>query len=191
MLKTRNHLRKLEKMLKHKKLKKLRKLCKDNSNWYYVCLIRFDSHDECFDFKHYLKLITLHYIKFSNSFVPEFENFHCLVHLNDNENSTLVDSYSDQEIITGFYNEEVLDKQSLTGCDHSESHLSQEGKDVFTLNGRIKGKLIRMLLICLSGNLLRQKSHQMDSKSSKDSNLLLSNHINNAKLKRRTTECYV
>ena len=51
---------------------------------------------------------------------------------------TLVDSNFDEEFvlgITGFLNEEVLGKQNITGCDHSKSHLSEEGNDLFTLNG--------------------------------------------------------
>ena len=138
LLKTRNHLEKLEEKLKRKILKKLRKLCKDNSNLHFVCLKCFDSQDEFFYLKHY-------FFEFCNSFVPDFENLHHLVHLNDNMNSTLVDSSSDEEIvldITGFHDEEVLDKQSLTGCDHSESHLNAEGNEVFTLNWRIKGKFV-------------------------------------------------
>ena len=125
LLKIRNHLEKLERKLKHKKLKKLRKLCKDNSNLYFACLTRFDSHDEFFDFKHYFS-------KFCNSFIPDFENLHYLIHLNDNMNGTLVDSNLDDEIvldITGFHDEEVLDKQNVTVCDHSENHLSEEGND--------------------------------------------------------------
>ena len=60
LLKTRNHLEKLERKLKQKKLKKLRKLCKDNSNLYFACLTRFDSHDEFFDFKIiFLSFVTL------------------------------------------------------------------------------------------------------------------------------------
>ena len=42
---------------------------------------------------------------------------------------TLVYSNLDEEIvlnIAGFHNEEVLDKQNVTGCDQSESHLSEE-----------------------------------------------------------------
>ena len=104
LLKTRNHLERLEKKLKHKKLKKLRKFCKDNSNSYFACLACFDSHD-FFDFKNY-------FLKFCNSFVPDFENLHYLVHLNDNMNGTSVDSSSDEEIvldITGFHDEDVLD----------------------------------------------------------------------------------
>ena len=92
LLKTRNHLEKLERKLKHKKLKKLRKLCKDNSNLYFACLTRFDSHDEFFDFKHYFS-------KFCNSFIPDFEKLHYLIHLNDNMKGTLVDSNLDEEIV--------------------------------------------------------------------------------------------
>ena len=65
-----------------------------------------------------------------------FGNLHYLAHLNANVNGTLVDSNSDEEIVlemTGFHDEEILDKQSLTDCDHSESHLNEEGDD-----GRIK-----------------------------------------------------
>ena len=53
-------------------------------------------------------------------------------------NGTLVDSNLNKEIvldITGFYDEDVLDKQNVIGCDHPESHLSEEGNDLFTLNG--------------------------------------------------------
>ena len=76
-------------------------------------------------------------------------------------NSTLVDSDSDEEIvldITGFHDEEVLDKQTLTGCDNSESYLNEEGNDVFTLNGRIKGKFVSKDVVNLSKrNLIRRK----------------------------------
>ena len=51
---------------------------------------------------------------------------------------TLVDSNFDEEFVLGitdFLNEEVLGKQNITGCDHSKSHLSEEGNDLFTLNG--------------------------------------------------------
>ena len=41
--------------------------------------------DDFFYFKHY-------FFKFSIFFVPDFENLHYLVHLNDNMNGTLVES---------------------------------------------------------------------------------------------------
>ena len=89
MLKTRNHLEKLEKKLKHKKLKKL-------ANLYFVCLTRFDSDDEFFDFKNYFS-------QFCNSFIPDFENLHYLVHLNGNMNDTLVDNNLDEEIVLDYW----------------------------------------------------------------------------------------
>ena len=52
--------------------------------------------------------------------------------------------------ITSFHDEEVLDTQCFTGCDHSESHLSEEGNEVFTSNGRIKGKFVSKNVINLS-----------------------------------------
>ena len=177
MLKTSYHLEKLEKNLKHKKLKKLRKLCKDNSNLYFACLTRFDSHDEFFDFKHYFS-------KFCNSFIPDFENLHYLIHLNNSRNDTLVDSDLDEEIlldITGFHDEEVLDKQNVTGCDHSENHLSEEGNDLFTLNGRIKGKFVSKNVVNLSKRKLTKAEVSLLSKGLKF--VPTSNHINKAKLK--------
>ena len=175
LLKTRNHLEKLEKKLKQKKLKKLRKLCKDNSNLHFACLTRVDSHDEFFDFKHY-------FFKFCNSFVPDSENLHYLNHLNDSMSGTLVDSNSDEEIaldITGFHDEKVLNKQSLTACDRSESHLNEEGNDA--LNGRIKGKFVSENVVNLSKRKLTKAEISLLSKGLKF--VPTSNHINKAKLK--------
>ena len=96
------------KKLKEEQVEKLAEICKDNSNLYFTFLACFDSHDEFFDFEHY-------FLKFSASFVPDFENLNYLVHLNDSINDTLVDRNLDEEIvldITGFNDEEVLDKQS-------------------------------------------------------------------------------
>ena len=62
-------------------------------------------------------------------------------------------SNSDEEIvldITGFDNKEVLNKQSLTSFDHSESYSSEECNDVFTLNGRIKCKFVSKSVVNLS-----------------------------------------
>ena len=76
-------------------------------------------------------------------------------------NGTLVDSNSDEEIvldITGFHDEEVLDKQSLTGCDHSESHLLEESNDAFTLNGRIKGKFVSKNVLNFLRGLISSKA---------------------------------
>ena len=183
LLKTRNDLERLEKILKHKKLEKLPKLCKDYSNVYFACLARFDSQDDFFDFKHYS-------FKFCNSFVPDFENLHYLIHLNDNVNSTLVDSSSDEEIvldITGFHDEEVVDKQSLTGCDHSEKHLNEESNEVFTLNGRIKGTFVSKNVGDLPKWKLAKEEISLLSKRLKF--VPTSNHINKAKVKMELEAC--
>ena len=165
------------KKLKHKKLIKLRKLCQDNANLYLACLTCFDSHDEFFDFKNCFS-------KFCNSFVLDFENLHYLVHLNDNMNSTLVDSNSDEKIvsdITGFHDEEVLNKQSLTGCAYLESLLSEKGNDVFTFNRRIKGKFVSKNVVKLSKHKLTKTEVSLLSKGLKF--VPTSNHINKARLK--------
>ena len=97
-------------------------------------------------------------------------------------NGTLVDSNLDEEIvldITGFHDEKVSDKQSLTGCDCSESHLNEEGND--TLNGRIKGKFVSENVVNLSKRKLTKAEISVLSKGLKF--VLTTNHINKAKLK--------
>ena len=105
LLKTRNHVEKLEKKVKHKKLKKLQKLCKDNSNLYFACLRHFDAVMMNF-------LILNIFLSFLIPFVPDFENLYYLVEWH-NINGTLRESNSDKEIvldITGFHYKEVLNK---------------------------------------------------------------------------------
>ena len=99
-------------------------------------------------------------------------------------NGTLVDSSSDEEIvldITGFHNDEVLGKQSLTGCDHWKSHSNEEGNEVFTLSGQIKGKFAIKNVVHLSKWKLGKAKMSLLSKGLKF--VLNSNHINKAKLK--------
>ena len=99
-------------------------------------------------------------------------------------NDTLVDSKSDEEMVldtTGLHDEEVLNKQCLTGCAYSESHLSEEGNDIFTLNGRIKGKFVSKNVVNLSKRKLAKAEISLLSKGLKF--VPTSNHINKAKLK--------
>ena len=98
-------------------------------------------------------------------------------------NGTLVDSNSDEEIvldITGFNDKEVLHKQNSTGCDHSESHLSEEGNGAFTLNGRMKGKFISKNVVNLPKRKLTKVEISLFSKGLKI--VPTSNHISKAKL---------
>ena len=117
-------------------------------------------------------------------FVPDFEKLHYLVHVNNNIDGTLVDISSDVQIVldtTGFHGEEFFDKQSLTGCDHSESHLNEEGNEVFTLNGRIRGKFVSKNVVNLSKQKLAKAKISLLLNGLKF--VPTSNHINKAKLK--------
>ena len=99
-------------------------------------------------------------------------------------NSTLVDSNSDEKIvsdITGFHDEEVLNKQSLTGCAYLESLLSEKGNDVFTFNRRIKGKFVSKNVVNLSKHKLTKTEVSLLSKGLKF--VPTSNHINKVKRK--------
>ena len=99
-------------------------------------------------------------------------------------NDTLVDSKSDEEMVldtTGLHDEEVLNKQCLTGCAYSESHLSEEGNDIFTLNGRIKGKFVSKNVVNLSKRKLTNAEISLLPIGLKF--VPTSNHIIKAKLK--------
>ena len=74
-----------------------------------------------------------------------------------------------------------MDKQSLTGCEHSESHLNKEGNEIFTLNGQIKGKFVSKNVVNLSKRKLAKAKISLLSKGLKF--VPTSNHINKAKLK--------
>ena len=72
-----------------------------------------------------------------------------------------------------------MDKESLTGCDRSESHLNEEGNNI--LNGRIKGKFASENAVNLSKRKLTKAEISLLSKGLKF--VPTSNHINKAKLK--------
>ena len=74
-----------------------------------------------------------------------------------------------------------MDKQNVTSSDHSENHLSEEGYDLFTLNGRIKGTFVSKNVVNLSKRKLTKAEVSLLSKGLKF--VPTSNHINKAKLK--------
>ena len=74
-LKTRHHLEKYEKKLRLKNLKKIRKLA-NNEDLYFACLERFESLYQYFCLKY-------RFFNFCESFIPDFENLHYLLHLNE------------------------------------------------------------------------------------------------------------
>ena len=74
LLKTKNHLEKYEKKLYLKKLKKIRILATAD-DLYFACSERFENHYQFFRLKS-------RFFDFCESFIPDFENLHYLLHLN-------------------------------------------------------------------------------------------------------------
>lgn len=83
--------------------------------------------------------------------------------------------------ITNVHDEEVLDKLSLTRCDHSERYLNEEGNDMFTLNGRIKAKFVSKIVVNLSYRKLAKAEISSLFKGLKF--VLTSNNINKKSLR--------
>ena len=77
LFKTRNHLEKYEKKLRLKKLKKIRILASSDGS-YFACLERFESHYQFFRLKS-------RFFNFCGSLIPDFENLHYLLQLNESE----------------------------------------------------------------------------------------------------------
>ena len=93
----------------------------------------------------------------------------------------LVDSNSDEKIALDITDEEVLDKQSLIGCNHSDSHSNEEDNDVFILNERIMDNFVSKNVVNLSKWKLTKAKISLLSKRLKL--VPTSNHISKAKLK--------
>ena len=81
LLKTRNHLEKYEKKLRLKKLKKIRILASSDGS-YFACLERFESHYQFFRLKS-------RFFNFCGSLIPDFENLHYLLQLNESEDDVV------------------------------------------------------------------------------------------------------
>ena len=176
LLKVRNYLERLEKKLRQKKLKKLRTFCK-NDNFYFECLERFESHDECFSFKY-------NFISFCKSFVPDFDNVHYLLTLNDtgNESTLVCDSCktvgSDLNLpneINGKSDNEFLEKRAI------HEHLNEDGNEATILNGRLKGTFVSKNVVNLCKRKLSKTEISLLSKGLKF--IPASNTIDKAKLK--------
>ena len=148
--------------MRQKKLKKLHKFCKNN-NFYFVRLQRFGSHNEFFSFKH-------NFVSFCKSFVPDFENLHYLLTLNDtsNESTLFCDSCktlgNDLKVpneIYGKNDNEFLEKSDIQG------HLNEESSEATILNGRLKGKFVSKNVVNLSKRKLSKSEISLLSKGFK------------------------
>ena len=131
LLKVREHLEKYEKILRRRKTNKLRKLTKSNEFLFFECLGQFESHESFFLFKH-------QFLKFCNSFVPDFENLHNLIHLNDvSDTNTIFDDSS------------ISDSENSKHCEGSPSS-NVQGNKAEMCDGRLKSKFVSKNVVHLS-----------------------------------------
>ena len=176
LLKNCNHLERLEKKLRQKKSKKLRIFCK-NDNLYFECLEIFESNDKFFSFKD-------NFVSFCKLFVPNFDNLHYLLNLNDTSNeSTLIFDSSKTfgndlnlpDKIYGRNDNEFLEKRD------TKEHLNEEGNKTTILNGRLKGNFVGKNVVNLSKRKLSKSEISLLSKGLKL--IPTSNTINKAQFK--------
>ena len=131
LLKVTGHLERYEKILRRRKLKKLRKFTKSNEFLYLECLGQFDSHEPFFLFKH-------QFLNFCNTFVPEFENLHTLIHLNDVSDTN-----------TTFDDSSISDSENSENCETKPSS-DVKGNEAEMCDGLLKGKFVNKNVISLS-----------------------------------------
>ena len=146
LLKVRGHLEKYEKILQQRKLKKLKKLTKSSKFLFFECLGQFGSYEPFFSFKHQF------FFKFCNSFVPDFENLHNLVHLNDVfDTKTMLDDSS------------ISDSQNSKNCEGTPFS-NVQGNEAEMCDGRLKGKFVSKNVINLSKRNLSENEISLLSK---------------------------
>ena len=164
LLKTKNHLEKYEKKLRLKKLKKIRMLA-STDDLYFSCLERFESHYQFFRLKS-------RFFDFCESFIPDFENLHYLLHLNESEDDVNEekDLENDSSVETRDVNTSSLDNR-----------LNVKDNAAKMLNNRLQGNFVSKNVVNLSR---RNLTGSEISLLSKGLNFVpTSNTIDKAKLK--------
>ena len=144
-MKVRGHLEKYEKILRQRKFKKLKKLTKSNKFLFFERLGQFDSHEPFFSFKH-------QFLKFCNSFVPDFENLHNLIHLNDVSDAN-----------TTFNDSSISDSENSKSSEGTPSS-NVQGNEAEMCDGRLKGEFVSKNVINLSKRNLSENEISLLSK---------------------------
>ena len=138
---------------------------------------RFESHDEFFSFKHSS-------VSFCKSFVPDFENLHYLLTLNDTSNESTLFCESCKtlgnglKVPNGTYGKndnEFLEKSNIQG------HLNEESNEATILNDRLKCRFVSKNVVNLFKRKLSKYEISLLSKGLKF--IPTSNTIDKAKLK--------
>ena len=133
LLKTKTHLEKYEKKLRLKKLKKIRMLA-STDDLRFACLERFESHYQFF----HLKSSSL---EFCESFFPDFENLHYLLHLNESE-----DDVSEEKDLENDSSVEIRDVNTSS----LDNGLNIEDNAAKMLNNTLQGNFISKNVVNLS-----------------------------------------
>ena len=133
LLKRRHHLEKYENKLHLKKLKKIRKLA-SNEDLYFACLKRFESHYRFFHLKYTL-------LNFWESFIPAFENFDYLLHLNESE-----DDVSEEKDLKNDSSAEIHDINTSS----IDNKLNVKDNVAKMLDNRLQGNFVSKNVVNLS-----------------------------------------
>ena len=121
---------------------------------------------------------------FCESFVPDFENLHYRLTLNDTSNESILFCDSCKTLgydlkvpneTRGKNDNEFLEKSDIQG------HLNEESNEAITLNGRLKGKFVSKNLVNLSKGKLSKSEILLLSRDFKF--IPTSNTTDKAKLK--------
>ena len=120
-------------------------MTRSNKFLFFECLEQFDSHEPFFLFKH-------QFLKFYNSFVPDFENLHNLIHLNDvSDTKTMFDDSS------------ISDSENSKNCE-STPFSNVQGNEAEMCDGQLKGKILIENVINLSKRDLSENEISLLSK---------------------------
>ena len=163
-----------------RKLKKLRKLS-NNETLYFKFLERFESHFEFFSFK-------FNFLEFCNNFIPDFENLHCLLHL-DTSNSIKESSSEKAERKQDCSKSTCKNARLRIGnrtskvrnSENIEDERNANGNQALLLENRLKGNFVSKNVVNLSKRNLNDAEISLLSKGL---NLVPTcNNIDKAKLK--------
>ena len=138
---------------------------------------RFESYHDFFSFKY-------NFDSFCKSFVPDFDNIHYLLALNDTSNKSTIICDSGKSLgndlnlaneISGKSDNEFLEKSDL------QENLSKESNEATILNGRLRGKLVSNNVVNLPKRKLSKSEISLLCKDLKF--ISTSNTIDKSKLK--------
>ena len=107
-------------------------MTKSNEFIYFECLEQFGSHEPFFLFPHQFLILVI------RLYLPDFENLHKLIHLND-----------DSDTSTIFVDSSINDSENSKNCETTPS-LNVQGNELEICDSQLKGKFVSKIDITLS-----------------------------------------